>query len=57
MAGVRYLEVMIGKERQFVLFNGPGNSPVVAPQDDGPARSDSTTAPAAATTAAAEESE
>jgi hypothetical protein len=29
---------MIGKERQFVLFTGPGNSPVVAAQDDGSAK-------------------
>jgi hypothetical protein len=35
MANTRYLEVMIGKERQFVLFTGLGNSPVVAFHDDG----------------------
>ena len=37
MANVRYMEVMIGTKRQFVLFNGPGNSPVVAAEDDGSA--------------------
>ena len=35
MAEVRFMEVMIGTKRQFVLFNGPGNSPVVAAQNDG----------------------
>ena len=38
MAETRYMEVMIGTQRQFVLFNGPGNSPVVASQDDGLAK-------------------
>ena len=38
MADVRFMEVMIGTKRQFVLFSGPGNSPVVAPQDDGAAK-------------------
>ena len=34
LADMRYLEIMIGSQRQFVLFKGPGNSPVVAIQDD-----------------------
>ena len=38
MANIRFMEVMIGTKRQFVLFNGPGNSPVVVPQDDGSAK-------------------
>ena len=37
MAQNRFIEVMIGPQRQFVLFTGPGNSPVVAIQDDGSA--------------------
>ncbi len=53
MADVRFTEVMIGTKRQFVLFNGPGNSPVVIPQDDGSAKP----SPAARTPGAAEESE
>ncbi len=32
-ANIQYLEIMIGAQRQFMLFNGPGNSPVVAFQD------------------------
>ncbi len=40
-ANIRYLEIMIGAQRQFVLFNGPGNSPVVAFQDGNPAKSKS----------------
>jgi hypothetical protein len=32
VADVRFMEVMVGKQRQFVLFNGPGSSPVVAGQ-------------------------
>ena len=38
MAHTRFMEVMIGTQRQFVLFTGPGNSPVVASQDDGSAK-------------------
>ena len=38
MAQIRFMEVMIGSQRQFVLFTGPGNSPVVASQDDGSAK-------------------
>ena len=38
MAQTRYMEVMIGGQRQFMLFTGPGNSPVVAGQDDGSAK-------------------
>jgi hypothetical protein len=34
MANVRFMEVMVGPKRQFVLFNGPGNSPVIAGQSD-----------------------
>ncbi len=48
MAQVRFVEVMIGKERQFVLFNGPGNSPVVASQDDGSAKTAAGVVPAVA---------
>ncbi len=44
MADIRYLEVMIGKDRQFMLFNGPGKSPVVAAQDDGSAKPDAAAA-------------
>jgi hypothetical protein len=45
-AEIRYMEVMIGSTRRFILFNGPGNSPVVAAESDGAA------APAAAATPA-----
>ena len=48
MAQTRYMEVMIGAQRQFVLFTGPGNSPVVAAQDDGSAKAGSGVAPAGA---------
>ena len=41
MAEIRFMEVMIGTQRQFVLFTGPGNSPVVASQDDGSAKAGS----------------
>ena len=41
MAQMRYMEVMIGTQRQFMLFTGPGNSPVVAAQDDGSAKASS----------------
>lgn len=46
MAETRYMEVMIGTQRQFVLFTGPGNSPVVALQDDGSAKGSSGVVPA-----------
>ncbi len=45
MADVRFMEVMIGPQRQFMLFTGPGNSPVVASQDDGSAKAGSGAAP------------
>ena len=48
MAQVRFMEVMIGTQRQFVLFSGPGNSPVVAAQDDGSAKPAEGALPAAA---------
>ena len=48
MADVRFMEVMVGTKRQFVLFNGPGNSPVVAAEDDGSAKAAAGAAPAAA---------
>ena len=32
MAQTRYMEVIIGGQRQFMLFTGPGNSPVVRPK-------------------------
>ena len=38
MARHGIMEVMIGGQRQFMLFTGPGNSPVVAGQDDGSAK-------------------
>ena len=41
LAKIRFMEVMIGAQRQFVLFTGPGNSPVVAMQDDGSAKAGS----------------
>ncbi|MGO8746619.1 MAG: hypothetical protein ACLQNE_11580 [Thermoguttaceae bacterium] len=53
MAEVRFMEVMIGTKRQFVLFNGPGNSPVVTSEADGSARA----APGAGSAGAVEESE
>jgi hypothetical protein len=46
LAKIGFMEVMIGAQRQFVLFTGPGNSPVVAMQDDGSAKADSAVAPA-----------
>jgi Flp pilus assembly protein CpaB len=48
MADIRFMEVLVGAQRQFVLFTGPGNSPVVAMQDDGSAKPDSAIAPAGA---------
>jgi len=57
IAEVRYMVVQIGKERQFVLFNGPGNSPVVIPQDDGSTKAAPAAAPSAVPADAAEESE
>ena len=52
MADVRFMEVMIGTKRQFVLFNGPGNSPVVQPQDDSSTKAGAGTTPAAGSGAA-----
>ena len=61
MADVRFMELMIGARRQFVLFNGPGNSPVVQPPDDGSAKPAPAATPAAspgaAPAAAAEQGE
>ena len=48
MAQTRFMEVMVGSQRQFVLFTGPGKSPVVAMQDDGSARAGSGVVPAGA---------
>ena len=48
MADIRFMEVMIGPQRQFMLFTGPGNSPVVAMQDDGSAKAGSGVVPAGA---------
>jgi hypothetical protein len=45
MADIRFMEVMIGSKRQFMLFTGPGNSPVPL-QDDGSAKPAAATAPA-----------
>jgi Flp pilus assembly protein CpaB len=53
MADVRYMEVMIGPTRRFILFNGPGNSPVVLSQVDGADKSGAATAPQAAPAGAA----
>ena len=53
MADVRFMEVMIGTKRQFVLFNGPGTALSWQPQDDGSAKA----GPAGGTGRAAEESE
>ena len=47
-ANIRYVEIMIGSQRQFMLFTGPGNSPVVAMQDDGLAKAGPTVVPAGA---------
>ena len=46
MAPIRFMEVMIGPQRQFVLFTGPGHSPVVESQDDGSGKAASPVAPA-----------
>jgi hypothetical protein len=43
LAHTRFLEVMIGPQRQFILFTGPGNAPVVAMRDDGAAATGSAT--------------
>ena len=48
MADVRGMVFQIGKDRQFVLFNGPGNSPVVISQDDGSTKAAPSAAPGAA---------
>ena len=45
MADIRFMEVMIGAKRQFVLFNGPGNSPVVTSQEDGTAKANAAATP------------
>ena len=42
------MEVMIGQNRQFMLFTGPGNSPVVAAKDDGSAKAGAGAVPAVA---------
>ena len=48
MAQTRFMEVMVGSQRQFMLFTGPGKSPVVAMQDDGSAKAGSGVVPAGA---------
>jgi hypothetical protein len=40
MADYRSMEVMIGNQRQIMLFNGPGSSPVAVSQGDAPAKAD-----------------
>lgn len=35
LSETRFMEFMVGGQRQFVLFTGPGNSPVVAWQEQG----------------------
>ncbi len=57
MADVRMLELMIGTKRQFMVFAGPGNSPVVTGEDDGLAKSAPAATTGAAPPAATEESE
>jgi hypothetical protein len=37
--GIQVMDVMIGAKRQFMLFNGPAKTPVVAAQDDGSTKS------------------
>ena len=48
MAHTRYTEVMIGAQRQYVVFAGPGSSPVVALQEAGSARTEPEVRPASA---------
>jgi hypothetical protein len=48
MAAISIMEVMIGPQRQFMLFTGPGNSPVVATQDGGSSTNGSGVAPTGA---------
>jgi hypothetical protein len=48
MSRIRFMEVMIGPQRQFVVFARPGSSPVVTSQDAGPAKADSAVVPAGA---------
>jgi hypothetical protein len=45
VSDVRYLEVMVGKERHWLVFSGSGDSPVVAAVDDGLAHPSALTAP------------
>ena len=49
MAHTRYTEVMIGPQRQYVVFAGPGSSPVVALQEGGSANAESEVRPASTT--------
>jgi hypothetical protein len=49
MAHTRYTEVMIGAQRQYVVFAGPGSSPVVALQEAGSAKAEPEVRPATAT--------
>jgi hypothetical protein len=49
MAHTRYTEVMIGAQRQYVVFAGPGSSPVVALQEAGAAKAEPEVRPATAT--------
>ena len=48
LAHTRYTEVMIGAQRQYVVFAGPGGGPVVALQEGGSAKADSEVRPASA---------
>jgi hypothetical protein len=49
MAHTRYTEVMIGAQRQYVVFAGPGSSPVVALQEAGAAKAEPEAGRASAT--------
>jgi Flp pilus assembly protein CpaB len=48
LAQTRFMEVMVGTKRQFVLFTGPGNSPVVALEEGGATKAGSDVEPASA---------
>ena len=48
LAHTRYMEVMVGPQRQYVIFAGPGSSPVVALQEGGSGKAASETGGAGA---------
>ena len=45
MGETRFMEIMVGSQRQFVVFGGPNASPVVASEDSGSAKPDSQAQP------------